>query len=208
MNKLNKLILCLGLLALIYIYFPSSSIADDNEDFLDGVQAAEQGDFISALKFWQPLAEKGFKDAQFNLAVMYERGKGVPQNYKTAVKWYTLAAEQGHAKSQYNIGVMYNNGEGVPQDYKAAVKYYTLAAEQGIAEAQFNLAFMYESGKGVPQNYIKAYMWVNLAAAGKEEKKIRDKRDILVKKMTPVQIDKAQEYSNRCVKQYYKNCDF
>ena len=37
---------------------------------------------------------------------MYEKGKGVSQNYGEAVKWFRLAAEQGHAKAQSNLGTM------------------------------------------------------------------------------------------------------
>ena len=48
---------------------------------------------------------------------MYERGNGVPQDYKEAVYWYQLAAEQEHSKAQYNLGLIYEKGKGVPQDY-------------------------------------------------------------------------------------------
>ena len=61
------------------------------------------------------LAEGGDKIAQYNLGVMYENGRGVPQDYKEAVKWYTKCAEQGAADAQYNLGVMYANGREVPQ---------------------------------------------------------------------------------------------
>ena len=47
---------------------------------------------------------------------MYDKGEGVPQDYKEAVKWYTKAAEQGDVDAQYNLGLMYYNGEGVPKD--------------------------------------------------------------------------------------------
>ena len=69
-------------------------------------------------------------------AVMYDEGRGVPQDDAEAVKWYRLAAEQGNAAAQYNLGVMYDKGEGVPQDDAEAVKWYRLAAEQGAAAAQ------------------------------------------------------------------------
>ena len=35
------------------------------------------------------------KDAQSNLGVMYEHGRGVDVNYKKAIEWYEKAAEQG-----------------------------------------------------------------------------------------------------------------
>ena len=70
---------------------------------------------------------------------MYEKGQGVPQNYKTAVKWYRLAAKQGHAKAQFNLGLTYYCGKGVPQDYRTAVKWCRRAAEQGNPRAQRGL---------------------------------------------------------------------
>ena len=41
-------------------------------------------------------------DAQYNLAWMYDNGKGVTQDYKEAVKWFQLAAINGddHAKQK------------------------------------------------------------------------------------------------------------
>ena len=42
-------------------------------------------------------AEQGHASAQYNLALKYDNGEGVLQDYKEAVKWYTKAAEQGHS---------------------------------------------------------------------------------------------------------------
>jgi len=91
---------------------------------------------------WKPLAEHGDASAQYTLGLMYARGDGVPQDYKTAVKWFRLAAEQGNALAQYNLGGMYARGDGVPRDYKTAVKWWRLAAKQGFANAQKNLKRM------------------------------------------------------------------
>ena len=41
---------------------------------------------------------KGHAKAQSNLGVMYDNGKGVPENDAEAVKWYRKAADQGHAR--------------------------------------------------------------------------------------------------------------
>ena len=112
-------------------------------DFQKGLDAAQKGDFATALKEWKLTAEQGYVSAQSNLGRMYEKGRGVLQDYKTAVKWWKLAAEQGFASAQFNLGFMYGKGQGVPQNYKTAVKWYTLAAEQGLAGAQSNLGVMY-----------------------------------------------------------------
>ena len=77
------------------------------------------------------LAKEGDADAQYYLGIMYEEGKGVPQDYKAAVKWYTLAAEQGSAKAQYNLGAMYFNGQGVIQDNVYAHMWINIAGSNG-----------------------------------------------------------------------------
>ena len=105
-------------------------------------------------------AERGDRGDQFRLGLMYDLGKGAPQNYDEAWIWYYLAAEQGHAVAQHNLGVMYYNGEGVAQDYAEAAKWYHRAAVQGFAPAQRQLGEMYEKGEGVPQNSAKASQWV------------------------------------------------
>ena len=96
----------------------------------EGVVAYNRGDYATALREWRPLAEQGDAEAQFNLGLMYYKGRGVPQDYAEAVKWYRKAAEQGVAEAQYNLGFMYNNGQGIPQDYAEAARWYLKAAEQ------------------------------------------------------------------------------
>ena len=39
---------------------------------------------------------KGFKKAQINIWVMYEIGRGVPQDFEEANKWYLKAEKQGN----------------------------------------------------------------------------------------------------------------
>ena len=99
-------------------------------DYQKGLDAANSGDFATALREWRPLAEQGDAVVQCNLGVLYRDGQGAPQDYKSAVKWTRLSAEQGDADAQYNLGSMYRKGQGVLQDYKAARKWYRLSAEQ------------------------------------------------------------------------------
>jgi hypothetical protein len=68
-------------------------------DFQKGLDAADRGDFATALREWIPLAE-GDAAAQFNLGVMYVLGDGVQKNYRTAIKWFTFAALNGDDRAQ------------------------------------------------------------------------------------------------------------
>jgi hypothetical protein len=109
-------------------------------------------------------AEQGDADAQSNLGFMFEKGRGVTQDYAQAVYWYRKAAEQGNAVAQNNLGFLYYKGLGVTQDYPQAVSWFRKAAEQGNARAQDNLGFSYWKGLGVPQDYAQAVYWCRKAA--------------------------------------------
>jgi TonB family protein len=103
------------------------AVADDMED---GQAAYLRGDYESALRLWRPLAEQGNARAQNNLGVMYENGKGIPEDVAEAIKWYSLAAEQGYAGAQNNLGLIYAIGRGgAPQDQLRAYMWFSLAAQ-------------------------------------------------------------------------------
>jgi TPR repeat protein len=174
-------------------------------DLAEGVAAAQRGDFATALREWKPLAEQGDPSAQYNLGIMHDNGRGVPQDYKKAIKWYTLSAGQGHAKAQYNLGWMYKDGHGVFQDDKIAVKWWKLSAQQGLGKAQYNLGWMYKDGHGVLQDNVYTHMWFNIAASLGYKKAVKG-RDIIAKRMTSSQLKKAQDLAMQCVKKKYKSC--
>jgi len=154
-------------------------------------------DYAEAVKWYRKAAKQGFAYAQYNLGVMYDNGRGVSQDYAEAVKWYHKASEQGYAMAQYNLGSMHQNGQGVPQDYTEAVKWYRRAAEQGILFAQFNLAIMYINGRGVRQDYVEGHKWLDLVTfrlpPSDKKKLAQENRDIVERKMTQSQIEKAQK---------------
>lgn len=74
-------------------------------------------------------AAHGDSEAQFNLAKMYEAGRGgLKQDYVEAEKWYRSSAEQGDVFAQASLGLLYRFGKGVPQDYVKAYQWFYLAA--------------------------------------------------------------------------------
>jgi len=135
------------------------------QDFNKGLEAAQKGDFATALNEWRPLAQQGDADAQYNLGSMYGNGQGVTQDFTEALKWYRLSAAQGNANAQFNLGTMFDQGRGVRQDLSEALRWYSLSAAQGTSVAQFNLGTMYGTGRGVTQDYIEALKWYRLSAA-------------------------------------------
>ncbi len=133
-------------------------------DFKTGLEAYNRGDFATALKEWQPLADAGDPHSQYNLGLLYARGQGVTQDYAKAASWYEKAAEQGVPAAQYNLGVMYANGQGVQASPEQAAKWFLKAAEQGVADAQTGLGSIYHEGEGAFRNYAEAEKWYRKAA--------------------------------------------
>ena len=76
------------------------------EDFQEGLDAFNSGDYATALREWRPLSGQGYAKAQYKLGIMYQYARGVALDYAKAVRLYRLAAEQGYAKAQYNLGVL------------------------------------------------------------------------------------------------------
>jgi len=174
-------------------------------DLEKGLAAYDSGDYATALAEWKRLADQGIAFGQYSLGFMYDKGFGVTKDSKEAFKWYRLAAEQGYAAAQYFLGLKYAFGRGVIKDSKEAVKWYRLAAEQGYADAQYRLGLSYAIGDGVIEDNVYAHMWLNLAAADGFED-ARTSKDIIVKRMTPQDISKAQGLARECVKKNYKDC--
>jgi TPR repeat protein len=104
-------------------------------DFQAGMDAYNRGDFKTALREWQPLAEQGDARAQFSFGLLYENGDGVPRDYAKARQWYEKAAAQGDAKAQLYLGLQSSFGQGVPMDVVEAYMWYSLAAENGNPHA-------------------------------------------------------------------------
>jgi len=110
-------------------------------------------------------AKQGDAKAQSNLGEMYEKGRGVPRNYKSALKWYRLAAKQGHARAQSKLGRMYEIGRGGVRDYEIALEWYRLAAKQGFSEARRRLGKLENK---IAENYAIAENKIALEKSAKQ----------------------------------------
>src|SRR3990172_5456422 len=115
------LILKSCLILLLFVFFQTEqAIAGPLQD---AHEALKREDFKTAQHLLKSLADQGNADAQTGLGILYDEGKGVPQDFNEAVKWFRKAAEQGDPMAQYFLGTMYANGRGVSQDYEEAVKW-------------------------------------------------------------------------------------
>ena len=81
--------------------FPSANGNTPEDDakpgeyyFMRGAEAFRADDFEHAVKMYEVAASWGYKNAQYNLGVMYARGQGVAQDLPRAMAWMALAAER------------------------------------------------------------------------------------------------------------------
>lgn len=162
-------------------------------------------DYKAAVKWHTLAAEQGHHLAQFSLGVLYSNGRGVARDLINAAQWYTKAAEQGDFLAQYYLAEMHELGIGIPQNNKAAIRWYKKAAKQGHVKAQYRLGNIYKRGAGVQIDYVKSCMWFNLAEHNGYEHNSAHK-EIMTKKMTSVEIYKAQDMASRCLDSGYKDC--
>ncbi|HET7198607.1 MAG TPA: tetratricopeptide repeat protein [Burkholderiales bacterium] len=159
-------------------------------DFEAGVAAARAGDYERARREWQPLAEAGNRDAQFNLGLLYENGLGVAADGAAAAGWYRRAAEQDDRQAQVYLAEMYAKGLGVARDDAAALRWYRRAAELGHPAAQFNVGVFYALGRGVPPDDIEGYAWLEVGQENGAPP--TDLLDVLKKNMSAERLAQAE----------------
>lgn len=76
------------------------SVANAAGDMGRSFDAASTGDLKQAVTIWEDMAASGDAQAQFNLALMYHGGLGLPRDETAAVKLYQKAAEAGYGAAQ------------------------------------------------------------------------------------------------------------
>lgn len=117
-----------------------------------------------AIPWYEKAAAQHVADAEFNLALAYEDGRGVTADQAKALEWYRRAAEDGDLDAQYNVALALFYGDGLKQDKAEAAVWYGKSATQGLAAAQGKLGEILLFGWGVPVDQAKALDWLQQAA--------------------------------------------
>ena len=66
--------------------------------FLLAVHAFRKNDFTFAIQMYEVAAAWAFKPAEYNLAIMYARGQGIPADLPRGMAWMALAAERNEKR--------------------------------------------------------------------------------------------------------------
>ena len=131
----------------------------------EGLDALRRNDYPAAVKELRPLADKGDSEAQYRIGLMYEFGKGYPQDKVLGIAWFMKSAAQNNTSAMQELGVIYATGDGVTKDDAEAARWFERAATLGNPAAQYNLGLLYAKGTGVQEDVTQAIAWFRKAAA-------------------------------------------
>lgn len=98
----------------------------------------------------------------FQMALRYFAGEGVPRDNVRGLAYLRQAAEGGHAEAQFNLGNYHNM---FAANYAEAARWWRMAGQQDHPEALFNLAEMLAAGLVPPQAGESAAVYYRQAAA-------------------------------------------
>lgn len=143
-----------------------ATLGDPIAQFNLGVYYHNNEEAKQAAYWWEISAQKGTRDAQFNLGLAYLLGNGVEQDSQEAAYWLRKAWKQGHDSAtdpelQYSLARSFEDSSNFQQAYRC----YEAAADNGHILAQTNLGRMLMRGDGAKTDYREAMEWFKLSAA-------------------------------------------
>jgi TPR repeat protein len=115
-------------------------------DLEAGNAAFDRGDYVTALRELEPVAELGNAGAQTKVGYMYQFGKGTRVNLEKALNWNIKAASQDQSSALNNLCIMYYYGNGVRVDRSRAFELCLKAGRLGSTACKSFLGLMIEDG--------------------------------------------------------------
>ena len=144
--KRQKLTFILTGLILLFLADPSIAWAAEYEKAID---AYNKGDYRTSAKLILPLAKKGFAKAQYNLGVMYEKGKGVVRDIAMKTEFTYSDFEMKAAKSYIEHMTPMVNLRKPTNGSEVDFNMVTFTAKYNQLKAMTNLSARYQHNIGV-----------------------------------------------------------
>jgi Sel1 repeat len=107
-------------LSSVILFMMALTIGGVHAGLEEALQAQRSGDYATARKEFEALANKGDDKAMTTIGLMYYQGTGVTQDYSKAMDWYLKAYALKNGDALNNIGVLYRDGLGVTANQKIA----------------------------------------------------------------------------------------
>lgn len=126
--------------------------------------------YVDALKAYEAAANQGDVLGDYNLALMYEYGKGVPVDYQKAKTLFTEAANKGVDEAMNQLAGMYFYGLGQVRNVQEALSWYKKAADLGNGNALYVLGLLSETGVATKLDFPDALKYYQEASDKGNEK--------------------------------------
>ncbi len=107
-------------------------------------------------------ANSGDTNAQYELGLLYQSGRGVTQDSALAQRWFNTAAQGGHIAAMYALALLLRE-QGGQGSLQHSVLMQEKAALAGHPTAQYGLGMLYANGQYVPRDLHKARHWLQQA---------------------------------------------
>jgi TPR repeat protein len=143
-------------------WLESASVAGNEQAAAKLRRMDDQRDKFTAL---EQQARAGDVEAQYEIGMMYLKGRGVEKEQEQAYVWLGKAAKQGYEKAITRMGILHQRGEVGEVDYEQAHALFDSVKDESVL-AQYYLGEMYANGQGVEQDYATAIAWYQKAADG------------------------------------------
>jgi TPR repeat protein len=114
----------------------------------------DEGGIKDAARYLYLAAQKGDKEAQFQLGKLYVKHNWgaislIPKvNRETAIQYLNASPEKLNGEILFDVGKLFELGRGGKKDYAEMIKWFTQSADKGFFDAQFELATRYQFGIG------------------------------------------------------------
>lgn len=137
--------------------------AEQRAKLAESKQLLNNKKYIEAYAVLKPLADSKSSEAQYQIGLLYEKGLGLPTDYKEAFNYYELSYKNGNIKALGRLANMHYCGYGIPQSYGEAYRLFKQASDNGDTFSQSQLGNMYYNGLGVNKDYNEAYKLIKEA---------------------------------------------
>ena len=143
-----------------------AQIESSNATFNEAIQAVKDKDFRHAANLFLIQAENDQHDAQYNLALLLEAGKGTPQNFAKALTWAWSAQLGGIEAAEELAEDLFDNipQKSIEEVRKAVRARLEARIKAGSPDAVSQFATFHLQLLEEP-DYETAYIWFSISAA-------------------------------------------
>ncbi len=161
-----------------------ADFADAQFEYADAIRRGEvSGTDSDVVKWLEKAATQNHLYAINNLAMCYQLGQGVKNDFMMAALLLKKASALGDFMADFNLGQTYLFGIGVKPNLKTGMDFLNKAVRAGSSDAQFLLGQLYEKGIIIDDERFatdmnEAVHWYRLAAAGGNQKAMSALEDL------------------------------